>query len=83
MSELVLSVPDEALTALQQNGLGAGEALKMAAAVKFYEMGRLSSGAAAELAGIPIPDFLARLADYGVDNFRQTEDALLEDLLSA
>lgn len=83
MSELVLSVPDETLMALQQNGLGAGDALKMVAAVKLYEMGRLSTGAAAELAGIPVPVFLARLADYGVNTFRQTEEDLLEDLQCA
>jgi hypothetical protein len=43
----------------------------MAAAVKLFELGQLSSGAAAGLAGIPRVVFLSRLADYGVDTFRQ------------
>jgi hypothetical protein len=33
-------------------------------------MGRLSSGTAAQLAGVPRSIFLTRLADYGVDTFR-------------
>jgi predicted HTH domain antitoxin len=41
--------------------------LRMAGAVKLFELGRLSSGAAAGLAGIPRTVFLSRLADYGVD----------------
>jgi predicted HTH domain antitoxin len=48
----------------------------MAAAVKLYEMERLSSGAAAELAGVPKPVFLARLAEFNVDAFRLSEDEL-------
>jgi predicted HTH domain antitoxin len=34
------------------------------AAVKLYELGRLSSGRAAELAGIPRVEFLLTLEDY-------------------
>ncbi len=48
----------------------------MAAAVKMFELGRLSSGAAAKLAGVPRAIFLSRLADYGVDTFRLTEEQL-------
>ena len=50
--------------------------LRLAAAVKLYEMGRLSSGAAARLAGVTRVLFLSKLADYGVDTFRLTEDEL-------
>jgi len=50
--------------------------LRMAAAVKLFELGRLSSGAAATLAGVPRVVFLSRLGDYGVDTFRLTEEQL-------
>ena len=46
----------------------------MLAAVKLYEMGRLSTGAAAEFAGIAKPIFLQRLGDYGVAVFDMTEE---------
>jgi predicted HTH domain antitoxin len=53
-----------------------GQELRMVAAVKLFELGRLSSGAAARLAGVPRVIFLSRLADYGVDTFRLTEEQL-------
>jgi predicted HTH domain antitoxin len=48
----------------------------MAAAVKLFELGRLSSGAAARLAGVPRVVFLSRLADYDVDAFNLNEEQL-------
>jgi len=47
---------------------------RMAAAAKLFEMGKLLSGAAARLAGVPRTVFLAGLAKYAVDIFRLTED---------
>jgi predicted HTH domain antitoxin len=76
MSQIVLDVSPETLLALKIPLEEAGEALRMAAAVKFYELGRLSSGAAAQLAGVPRVVFLARLADYGVDTFSLTQEQL-------
>jgi predicted HTH domain antitoxin len=80
MTEVTLLVPEEALAALQLTQQEAADKLRLAAAVKLYELGRLSSGMAAVLAGIPRTVFLSKLADYGVDTFRQTEAELIEDL---
>jgi hypothetical protein len=43
------------------------------------KIGDLSSGAAASLAGLPRVAFLSRLADFGVDTFRLTEEELLRE----
>lgn len=74
MSQITLEIPDDSLLALRVTEDEAGPALRLAAAVKLFELRRLSSGAAARLAGIPRVAFLARLADYGVDTFRWTEE---------
>jgi predicted HTH domain antitoxin len=48
--------------------------VRFAASVKLHEMGQLSFGAAAQLAGVSKPQFLSRLAEYGVDTFDLTEE---------
>jgi len=74
MYELTVTVPEERLAALKVPPEQAAGELHMLAAVKLYEMGRLSTGAAAEFAGIPKPVFLQRLGDYGVPVFDMTEE---------
>lgn len=76
MSAITIEIPDDTLLALKVSEAVVGETLRMAAAVKLFELGRLSSGAAARLAGVPRVVFLSRLADYGVDTFRLTEEEL-------
>lgn len=76
MNSIVLDIPSETLLALNVPLEEAGAALRMAAAVKLFELGQLSSGAAARLAGVPRVVFLSRLADYGADTFRVTEEQL-------
>ena len=74
MCELTITIPDERLSALSVPPEQAADELRMLAAVKLYEMGRLSSGAAAEFAGIPRVVFIKRLADYGVPTFDMTPE---------
>ena len=79
MSQIVLEIPNESLLALRSTPEVAGVRLLLAAAVKLYEMGELSSGAAASLAGLPRVVFLSKLADFGLDTFRLTEEELLRE----
>jgi len=83
MSRITMDIPDESLVALKLSEEQAEEALRMAAAVKLFELGRLSSGATARLAAVPRVVFLSRLADYGVDTSRMTaEDCQRETRLA-
>lgn len=76
MSQIVFDIPNDVLLALKVSAEDAEATLRMVAAVKLYELGRLSSGAAARLASVPRTVFLNRLADFGVDTFRLTEEEL-------
>jgi predicted HTH domain antitoxin len=76
MSTITWNIPRETLFALKGSTEEVGDMLRMASAVKLYEMGRISSGIAARLAGVPRVVFLAKLADYGVDTFQLSEEEL-------
>ena len=54
--------------------------IKMILAARLYEMGTLSGGQAAELAGVSKRTFLESLGRYGVSIFGYTAEELEEDL---
>jgi predicted HTH domain antitoxin len=61
----MMKLPEKASLALKVPTESLGHELLLAAAVKLYELGTLSSGAVAELARVPKPLFLAKLAVEG------------------
>lgn len=64
--QLVIEVPEKVLLAEKTDEVSFARELRMLAAVKLYELGRLSSGRAAELAGMPRVEFLMSLGRYKV-----------------
>jgi predicted HTH domain antitoxin len=83
MYTITLNISDKALQALQTTPENLSQEMLLVVAVKLYELERLSSGSAADLAGLARPVFLTKLADYGVDTFRLTEVELVEDSANA
>lgn len=83
MSQVTFTIPDEIRLALKATPDDLASRIRFAASVKLYEMGQLSSGAAAQLAGVPKPYFLSHLADYGVNTFDLSEQELSHDLKNA
>ena len=83
MEKIVVKVPDEVLISLKETPSEFSRNIAMLAAVKLYQMGRLSSGRAAQLAGIPRVSFLQTLSRYGVPIFDLTVDELKNDFKNA
>ncbi len=54
--------------------------LKMIIAAKLYELGKLSAGQAAEVAGLSKRSFIELLGKYNVSVFGYDADELAEDL---
>jgi len=64
--QVVIDIPEKILLAQKTDEIGFSRELRMLAAVKLYELGRLSSGIAAELAGISRVEFLLNLNRFRV-----------------
>jgi predicted HTH domain antitoxin len=77
--QIVIEVPEKVLLAEKVDERPFARELRTLAAVKLYELGRLSSGRAAELAGMPRVEFLLELGRYKVFPF----EAELRDLESS
>lgn len=57
--------------------------VRLASALKFFELGRISSGLAARLAGMSRVQFLMACGQYGVPVFQQSGDELASDVKAA
>jgi predicted HTH domain antitoxin len=78
---VTVDLPESAIKALSANTeKDAVAKLRLAAAMKLHELGHLSSGAAAELAGVTKIEFLERMSEYGVLAIPQTPAEAEEDL---
>ena len=62
--QIVIDVPEKILLSEKTDEKTFAQEIRMLAAVKLYELGRLSSGRAAELAGMPRVEFLLSLGRY-------------------
>ncbi len=81
MSQILeIEMPDSVLIGLQKEPKQLAAEIRVAAAVKWYEMGALSQGKAAELAGLSRAAFLSELSRFGVSPFQETAEEILESV---
>jgi predicted HTH domain antitoxin len=83
MSAITLQIPDDLDLALNVPPDALAPALLVAAAVKLFEMGKMSAGKAAELAGMPKPLFLVKLAEWGVSASTLSAEDIAQDIANA
>jgi len=83
MTQLTLEIPESALAALHQAPKEFAQEMRVAAAVKWYELGRFSQGRAAEIAGLSRSGFIDALSRYKVSPFQYTAEELAEELRNA
>ena len=69
-----------AIDSSQEEQLFSSEEICLAAAVKWYELGRISQEKAAELAGLSREDFIMKLSSLQVSPFQYTAQDLEEEL---
>lgn len=83
MTTLTIEYPAEVLWALQQDPEQFEHEARLLLALKLYETGKLSTGLAAQLAGVPRVAFFYLLGQHGLSPFGETPDELEEDFSHA
>jgi predicted HTH domain antitoxin len=80
---LKLEMPEGAFSALRKDPNEFVKELRLAAAVKWYEMGMISQEKAAEIAGLTRDEFISSLSRFNVSPFQYTAEEIEEELRNA
>ena len=81
--KVTIEVPDDAFTVLRTDPDNFVKEMRLAAAVKWYELGKVSQSKAAELTGLSRQEFLDALYRFNVSPFQVTPDELREEIANA
>lgn len=83
MTELIIQIPQDVPQLLKMSNADFAREAQMLLAVKLFEMGKLTSGKAAELAGMPRVAFLYSLKRYNVSAINFDEEEIEREIEAA
>ncbi len=75
-----IELPREVFSALRQDPSTFVNEMRLAAAVKWYELRLISQAKAAEIAGVSRAEFLTALARFGVSPFQYEVDEIVQEV---
>jgi predicted HTH domain antitoxin len=75
-----VELPEDAFSALRTTPEAFVKEMRLAASVKWYELGLLSQAKAAEVAGVTRHELLAALSRFKVSPFQTSPDQLAQEL---
>lgn len=83
MTTVTMNLPETVFSALHSDPADFVREMRVAAAIKWYETGRVSQGKGAEIAGLSRAEFISAISDAKVSPFQHTADELKDELLNA
>ena len=78
--KVTIDLPEDAFTVLRTDPANFVRELRLAAAVKWYEIGKVSQSKTAELSGLSRQGFLGALYRFNVSPFQVTPNELIEEI---
>ena len=83
MAELIVRLPESAFATLRKDPDEFASEMRIAAAVKWYELGMISQEKAAEIVGLSRADFITALNRLHVSPLQYSPEELREELHDA